>query len=284
MSKPLKPRRGTTAENNAFVGEAYEITYDTDKNTLVCRDGMTAGGSPLAKEKEVASLLSSLDSSLRAFIAQEVAKALAAANAAQSSADNALAQAGELLDGKVDKVNPKDSEGNDLLTSAGGTLTGALYKERGDLLVGLRDDAYYGIYGCTDYGKGARIILSGKDCEGWNGELQIQACDGTNYGTLRIIPDGTALINGKHIESVEAEGSRYIRFKSGLQLCYATSLPCGTWTFPAAFASPPAVIITPVGSNNSATIKTGTPTTTKVDGVYNSLTWNMSAIAIGWWK
>ena len=36
MSKPLKPRRGTTAEQNAFVGEAYEVTYDTDKNTLVC--------------------------------------------------------------------------------------------------------------------------------------------------------------------------------------------------------------------------------------------------------
>lgn len=85
MSKPLKPRRGTTAENNAFVGEAYEVTYDTDKNTLVCRDGLTAGGFPLAKEEEV----SSLDSTLRAFIAQEVAKAMAAANAAQSSADAA---------------------------------------------------------------------------------------------------------------------------------------------------------------------------------------------------
>ena len=53
MSKPLKPRRGTTAEQNAFVGEAYEITYDTDKNTLVCRDGLTAGGFPLAKEADL---------------------------------------------------------------------------------------------------------------------------------------------------------------------------------------------------------------------------------------
>lgn len=72
MSKPLKPRRGTTAENNAFVGEAYEVTYDTDKSTLVCRDGLTAGGFPLAKEEEV----SSLDASLRALIAEEVAKCL----------------------------------------------------------------------------------------------------------------------------------------------------------------------------------------------------------------
>lgn len=54
MSKPLKPRRGTTAEQNAFVGEAYEVTYDTDKNTLVCRDGLTPGGFPLARADEVA--------------------------------------------------------------------------------------------------------------------------------------------------------------------------------------------------------------------------------------
>ena len=72
MSKPLKPRRGTTAESKAFVGEAYEVTYDTDKNTLVCRDGLTAGGFPLAHEDDVASL----DSTLRAFIAEEVAKYL----------------------------------------------------------------------------------------------------------------------------------------------------------------------------------------------------------------
>ncbi|MBR5184888.1 MAG: hypothetical protein IKW19_01190 [Akkermansia sp.] len=317
MSKPLKPRRGTTAENNAFVGEAYEVTYDTDKNTLVCRDGLTVGGSPLAKEKEV-----------RALIAEEVAKCLKTSGGAMEGSlhfggvggirylDNSdyrtlwinrnegdaigvfstdsPSNPGALLlranDGSRSTdmwVHPDgiaELAGHDILTAKGGTLTGALYKESGDLLVGLRDDAYYGIYGCTDYGKGARIILSGKDCEGWNGELQIQACDGTNYGTLRITPNGTVLINGKYIESVEEEGSRYIRFKSGLQLCYATSLPCGTWTFPAAFASPPAVTITPVGSNNSATIKTGTPTTTKVDGVYNSLTWSMSAIAIGWWK
>ena len=257
-----------------------------DMNTQISGINIAEGCAPSGINNAIRQLMADVKEEKEARDATQAAKD-AAISTAQSSADNALAKAGEfieLLDGKVDKVNPKDSNGNDILTSAGGTLTGALYKDRGDLLVGLRDDAYYGIYGCTNLGKGSRIILSGKDCEGWNGELQIQACDGTNYGTLRIIPDGTALINGKYIESVEAEGSRYIRFKSGLQLCYAISLPCGTWTFPAAFASPPAVTITPVGSNNSATIKTGEPTTTHVIGVYNSLTWNMSAIAIGWWK
>lgn len=76
MSKPLKPRRGTTAEQNAFVGEAHEITYDTDKNTLVCRDGLTAGGFPLqradlqaAKDAEQDAAISAAQSTANAKIA-----------------------------------------------------------------------------------------------------------------------------------------------------------------------------------------------------------------------
>lgn len=55
MSKPLKPKRGTTAENNAYIGEAYEITLDTDKHTLVVHDGATPGGFPLATEADLTS-------------------------------------------------------------------------------------------------------------------------------------------------------------------------------------------------------------------------------------
>jgi hypothetical protein len=53
-SKPLKPKRGTTAQNNGYTGEAYEVTLDTDKKTLVVHDGLTAGGFPLARADEVA--------------------------------------------------------------------------------------------------------------------------------------------------------------------------------------------------------------------------------------
>lgn len=54
MSKPLKPRRGTTAEHADFIGQAHEVTYDTDKHTLVTHDGVTPGGFPLARADEVA--------------------------------------------------------------------------------------------------------------------------------------------------------------------------------------------------------------------------------------
>lgn len=72
MSKPLKPKRGTTAQHASFAGEPYEITVDTDKKTVVVHDGETVGGTPLAKEGSV----SALDSTLRALIAQELAKKL----------------------------------------------------------------------------------------------------------------------------------------------------------------------------------------------------------------
>lgn len=57
MSKRIQLRRGTTAENNAFTGAVGEVTVDTDKNTVVVHDGVTAGGTPLAIVSEVPSLV-----------------------------------------------------------------------------------------------------------------------------------------------------------------------------------------------------------------------------------
>lgn len=48
--EPLRLKRGTTAQNNAYTGQAGEATYDTDKKTIVAHDGVTAGGVALAKE------------------------------------------------------------------------------------------------------------------------------------------------------------------------------------------------------------------------------------------
>lgn len=50
MAFALKLRRGTTAQHASFVGLEGEVTVDTDKDTLVLHDGVTAGGHPMAKE------------------------------------------------------------------------------------------------------------------------------------------------------------------------------------------------------------------------------------------
>lgn len=56
MAKPLRPKRGTTAKNNAFTGLASEITIDTDKHSIRVHDGVTVGGHeilPKAKNDEL---------------------------------------------------------------------------------------------------------------------------------------------------------------------------------------------------------------------------------------
>lgn len=50
----IQLRRGTTAQHATFTGLVGEVTVDTDKDTLVVHDGVTAGGYPLAKKSEVA--------------------------------------------------------------------------------------------------------------------------------------------------------------------------------------------------------------------------------------
>lgn len=51
----IQLRRGTTVEHSAFTGLVGEVTIDTDKDTIVVHDGVTAGGYPLAKASDAAS-------------------------------------------------------------------------------------------------------------------------------------------------------------------------------------------------------------------------------------
>jgi hypothetical protein len=115
-SKPLKPKRGTTAQNNNYTGEAYEVTLDTDKKTLVVHDGLTAGGFPLARADEVAAKDAAQDVAIQQAkssaeaAGQAAAEAQSSANAAQSSAN----AANQGLVGVVRSVNgvSADAAGN----------------------------------------------------------------------------------------------------------------------------------------------------------------------------
>jgi hypothetical protein len=51
----IQLRRGTTAQHASFTGLVGEVTVDTDKDTIVVHDGVTAGGYPLAKASEAGS-------------------------------------------------------------------------------------------------------------------------------------------------------------------------------------------------------------------------------------
>lgn len=49
MAKQVQLRRGTTAQNDAFTGAAGELTVDTQAKTLRVHDGVTRGGTTLAR-------------------------------------------------------------------------------------------------------------------------------------------------------------------------------------------------------------------------------------------
>jgi len=58
--RKIQFRRGTTAEHTTFTGAQGELTYDTEKKTLVLHDGTTIGGIELARMDAVPTDLSHL--------------------------------------------------------------------------------------------------------------------------------------------------------------------------------------------------------------------------------
>lgn len=53
MARQVQIRRGTSAQNNSFIGAIGEITMDTTNNTLRVHNGTIAGGTILAKKSEI---------------------------------------------------------------------------------------------------------------------------------------------------------------------------------------------------------------------------------------
>lgn len=109
---------------------------------------------------------------------------------------------------------------------------------------------------------------------------------GTITGNLEV--NGSLTRGGNTIESVIGKSSNYIRFDSGLQLCwgYTTATSSGTEvTFGGAFKDNNYVVIEQ-GTGASVGAGHGTKTTTSVIIITSSASTAASVewVAIGWWK
>lgn len=60
MSRQIQFRRGTATEHENFIGAMGEITVDTTNKTLRVHDGVTAGGTALARQSDVSTLLTQI--------------------------------------------------------------------------------------------------------------------------------------------------------------------------------------------------------------------------------
>lgn len=140
--------------------------------------------------------------------------------------------------------------------------------------------------------------------ENEGGEIQLDPPTGyTDYGSInidywknvfRIFNDrgnslfkleqdtGIGYMFDQKVERIHSSDSGYIRYESGLQICWG-AIGNGSWTFPQAFVSAPTVIVTPRGDGAYHGTRVSSTNNTSC-AVANGGGWGMNAIAIGHWK
>lgn len=96
MSFAFQRRRGTTTQHASFTGLNAELTVDTDKKTVVVHDGSTAGGTPLAKERNPLNAQSGTTYTLAATDKDAVVTA-SNASAITVTIDNSVFAAGDRI-------------------------------------------------------------------------------------------------------------------------------------------------------------------------------------------
>lgn len=171
------------------------------------------------------------------------------------------------------------------LPLSGGTMTGTITASS-DAMQSDSNDSSLFIYGGNGSGNGAYIIVCGKDEANYPGGFLLRAHDGTNSSYLIGRPNATLTWNAKEVERVNASGSSYIRYESGLQICWGSASSVTSSgkavTYPAAFSANPALVVSSQTANNTWwTDRTTTGATLKINSTSG---YSVYYIAIGYWK
>lgn len=94
MAKQLRLRRGTTAEHSSFTGVVGEVTYDTDKKTLVVHDGTTTGGIEIANSTSLSAVETNINANISANVVAKSSNVGAALLPVGSTGDRPTASNG----------------------------------------------------------------------------------------------------------------------------------------------------------------------------------------------
>lgn len=293
MAKPLRPKRGTTAQNDAFTGLESEITIDKEKHSIRVHDGVTAGGHeilPKAKNDELYEAKGVALPKTGGTVTGTISVDASVTNAMRTTTDSSFTQIcggtgysnGAILalygkdngGGFVVRANdgtnvcPLDGKpdgtlkwgGNNVITSAGGTFTGDIVVN-GASLKGAHDYGVVVVRGGSAYQKGAQISIYGKDHESFSGQVHLITYDKNgNQKTGYFYPNGSFTWDGKEVERVNsssvADESGWIRYENGLQLCWGLAIVPGGSTHKQ-FTFPVAFTSKPVvtGSHKGSSIQ-----------------------------
>lgn len=141
------------------------------------------------------------------------------------------------------------------------------------------------ICGGTTFENGGFVALRGKNTNvtGQEGAVVIGTNNGSSSCNLTLLPNGTATWGNKEIDTIEEQGNNYVRYASGLQICWGvyskTTAGNSTINFPKAFASDPGVTV----SGQSTIMNAGGWTRSYVY-INNTNQGSFTYNAIGRWK
>lgn len=113
---------------------------------------------------------------------------------------------------------------------------------------------------------------------GGNGNIRVDDTAFKRFATLDDVGEA---------EKVDSQGNNWIRYKSGLQMCWVPSITTYTrWSFPVAFSAIPAVQLSSLESNHSVGFNSDVSTTgcTPIGKDRDDENIHVSVFAIGRWK
>lgn len=190
-----------------------------------------------------------------------------------------------------------DANGNPIASTylplAGGTMTGAIHyvgaNNRVFGVVAVANSTNCDIGWDWQNADGAILGLRSADQAGSDsGAFYLYARNGNGSCGLTGRANGSLTWNSKEVEQVNSKDSSYIRYESGLQICWGTyisTLSSGwtTITFPVAFKSgttPAANINSSSGNSNYYAVNSLNNTSFKTGGASNPIHY----VAVGYWK
>lgn len=188
---------------------------------------------------------------------------------------------------------------SDYLPKSGGTMTGGIYfhDNKANLVVSPDSGDYVGLYLNTknqDGSDAARLVLRSDFSAKESGDFILQT-GGSAKVLLRGSPEGSLTWGGKRVETVDSSGDGWIRYSSGIQMCWggaevAAGSAYKTETFGKPFSSKWVRCVASAWATDGATAVTFEPRDTSHIDLYckrgggTSYATAVYWLAIGRWK
>lgn len=99
MAIQIQLRQGTTTEHSTFTGAVGEVTVDTDKKTVIVHDGVTVGGTALAKVSDIPNATTTVKGLVRLATESDITNSSETAVVTPKNVANMLVGVGSLAKG-----------------------------------------------------------------------------------------------------------------------------------------------------------------------------------------